>query len=158
MSQRGRRGCNGGITGTTMSMSSAGIVSAVLTLLTLLCCCCQLHHRFVPVFAVAVLVFFIAVWRHCCHRRSRRHRHPHSSCRRYPSCLRRCLHCPVIAATFLAVDVALVVDCCVLSPRGRTTISLFPWGRFRHGPCCHSSLCHSSRCHSHCPHHCNYLS
>ena len=64
----------------------------------------------------------------------------------------------VIATTFLAVDVALVVDCCVLSPRGGTTVSIFSWGRFRHGPCCHSSLCHSSHCRSHCPHHCNYLS
>ena len=135
-------------------MSSTLIISAGLTTLTPLCCRCRRRHCFVVVFAVSVLVVFVAIWHHC-RRRCRRRRHrPRSPCRRRPCRPRR--H-PRYHRTFQAVDVALVVDCCVPSRRRRTIVSLLPWGRFHHGPRRPSSLRHSSCHRSHCPHRCNRL-
>jgi len=96
-------------------MSSSAIVSAKLTTLTLLCCRCRLRRRFVVVFAVAVLVVFIAVWRH---RRHHHHRRPRSPCRRRPFVVLATfvIALAVVATTFLTIEVALVVDCCVPLP------------------------------------------
>jgi len=69
----------------------------------------------------------------------------------------------VVATTFLVVEVALVVDCCVPSPPEETIVSLLPRGRFCHGPRCPSSLRHHSSlrlpsfCRSHCPHYCDRI-
>ncbi len=94
-------------------MSSAAIVSARLTTLTHLCCHCRLHQRFDIVFALAVLIVFIAVWRHCCHY----HRCcPCSPCPATAALAAFVVTLAVVATTSLAIEVALVVDCCVPLP------------------------------------------
>jgi hypothetical protein len=63
--------------------------------LTPLCCPCWCRCCFVDVLAVAVLVVFIAVWRHRCPRcRPCSRRPPRSPCRRRPCRLRRSTHSP----------------------------------------------------------------